>query len=194
MDNDTKKNEKGLLILISSPSGGGKNTVIKSLLKYFDNAVQLVTTTTRKKRDGERDGVDYHFISRKKFEEKLEKKDFVEYNEYSGNLYGTQWKDLNESISSHKIVLSQADVHGKKNLDLQKVPHLSIFLLPENLSILEQRITRRGGVSKEDMKKRLQAAEKEISNSEIYDHRIVNRQGAMEKTIEEIKNIIEKRL
>ncbi|PIZ95561.1 MAG: guanylate kinase [Candidatus Magasanikbacteria bacterium CG_4_10_14_0_2_um_filter_37_12] len=192
--NKQRQSKNGLLVLISSPSGGGKNTVIKSLLKYFVHATQLVTTTTRKKRVGEQDGTDYHFINREEFETKLKNGDFVEYNEYSGSLYGTQWEDLTNAVSNHEIVLSQADVHGKKNLDKQGVPHLSIFLLPENLDVLKHRITQRGGVSNEDMQKRLEAAEHEIETSKIYDYQITNEQDNMEQTINMIKGIIKKNL
>ena len=87
-------NHRGILVLISSPSGGGKNSVIRKLIDHIDDAVQFVTTTTRDRREGEINGTDYHFISRNVFEKKIEAGDFVEYNDYAGNLYGTEKEKL----------------------------------------------------------------------------------------------------
>ncbi|OIO19028.1 MAG: guanylate kinase [Candidatus Magasanikbacteria bacterium CG_4_9_14_0_2_um_filter_41_10] len=181
----------GHLILISSPSGGGKNSVIKEMIARFDNATQFVTTTTREKRDGEIDGTDYHFLSQKTFEEKLDAGDFVEYNDYAGNLYGTEKEKLETSLEKFDLVFSQADVNGKHSLDKLNIPHLSIFLMPESMDILRERIINRGGVSEEKMHERLHIAEEELETSKDYDYRVVNKEGELEKTVEKIRKIIE---
>jgi len=182
---------KGHLILISSPSGGGKNSVIKELIARFDNAVQFVTTTTREKRDGEIDGTDYHFLSREYFKRKIEADDFVEYNDYAGNLYGTEKEKLSASLETYDLVFSQADVNGKHSLDKLGIPHLSIFLMPESMDVLRERIINRGGVSEEKMHERLHIAEEELETSKDYDYRVVNKEGELEKTVEKIRKIIE---
>jgi len=183
---------RGILVLISSPSGGGKNSVIRELIAHFDDAVQFVTTTTRDKREGEIDGTDYHFISREKFKKKIENDDFVEYNDYAGNLYGTEKAKLEVSLKEHNILFSQADVHGKHSLDKLGIPHLSIFLMPESMDVLRERIINRGGVSEEKMHERLRIAEEELDTSKDYDFRVVNKEGALDETVEKIVGIIEK--
>ena len=178
--------QKGTLVLVSAPSGGGKNAIIHALLKHFTEAVQLVTTTTRDKRPGEKEGVDYYYISKDAFKKKLAEGEFVEYNEYADNFYGTQWGHLREALKTHKIVFSQAEVHGKASLDRLKVPHISIFLLPESLEVLKERIEQRGGTSKESLAMRLETAKAEIERAKIYDFPIVNKDGHMDDTIRQI--------
>lgn len=180
----------GKLILISSPSGGGKNSVIKALLAQFENAAQFVTTTTRVPREGEEHGKDYFYRTREKFEVMMKNGGFVETNEYAGNLYGTEQAKLDEFLSSYEIVFSQADVHGKHSLDALSIPHLSIFIMPESIDILKQRIISRGGVSEEKMNERMKIAEEEIETSKDYDFRIVNAEGKLEETVAEIGGII----
>ena len=182
----------GKLILISSPSGGGKNSVIKALLAQFENSAQFVTTTTREPREGEENGKDYFFRSREEFEAMMADSGFVETNEYAGNIYGTEKAKLDEFLGAFDIVFSQADVHGKHSLDALAIPHLSIFLLPESIDILKNRIIARGGVSEEKMNERMKIAEEELETSKDYDHRIVNAEGKLEDTVEEIKKIIKK--
>ena len=184
-------NHRGILVLISSPSGGGKNSVIRKLIDHIDDAVQFVTTTTRDRREGEINGTDYHFISRNVYEKKIEAGDFVEYNDYAGNLYGTEKEKLEASLEEHAILFSQADVNGKHSLDKLDIPHLSIFLMPESMDVLRERIINRGGVSEEKMHERLQIAEEELETSKDYDFRVVNKEGALDETVEKIVGIIE---
>ncbi len=180
----------GKLILISSPSGGGKNSVITALLAQFTNAAQFVTTTTRKPREGEKQGKDYFFRSREEFEALMKDGEFVETNEYAGNLYGTEQARLDEFLNTYDFVFSQADVHGKHSLDALAIPHLSIFLLPENLDVLKGRIVARGGVSEEHMQERMKIAGEELRTSTDYDHRIVNVEGKLDETVEDIVRVI----
>ncbi len=184
-------NKHGILVLISSPSGGGKNSVIRELIAHIEDAVQFVTTTTRDRREGEIDGTDYHFISRDVFEKKIEAGDFVEYNDYAGNLYGTEKEKLEASLEEHAILFSQADVNGKHSLDKLGIPHLSIFLMPESMDVLRARIINRGGVSEEKMHERLQIAEEELETSKDYDVRVINKEGKLDETVDEIAGIIE---
>lgn len=177
---------KGTLVLVSAPSGGGKNAIIRALLETFPRSTQLVTTTTREKRPGEQEGVDYYYISKKEFQDKLKEDAFVEYNEYADNLYGTQWKHLEEALETHPVVFSQAEVHGKASLDRLQVPHISIFLVPENLDILRDRIEQRGGTSDASLRARLETAKEEIDRAIEYDFAPMNKDGRMEETIQQI--------
>src|SRR3989339_507569 len=182
--------QRGLLVIISSPSGGGKDSVIRELLKIFPRSTRLITTTSRPLRPGNADGVDYHFVSQKKFEEKIKKGDFLEYNFYAGNYYGTEKIRLEKSSREHDIIFTQIEVNGKHNLDKAGISNLSIFLLPENLDILKKRIQRRGGLSPEIIAERLKTAKKEIAESVDYDYRIINKDGRLDNTISETARII----
>src|SRR3989339_2102838 len=184
----------GKLIIISSPSGGGKDAVINALIKIFPESTRLITTTSRPKRPGNKEGIDYYFISQDDFKNKINNGDFVEYNIYSSNYYGTQKKHLEEKLMNNKIVLSQLEVNGKHNLDKLHVPHLSIYLLPENLDILQNRIQRRGGLTAGQIKERMRIAELEIKESEDYDFRIINKEGRIQETIDKIAEIIQNKL
>ncbi len=135
--------------------------------------------------------MDYHFLSAEEFVTKIEQGDFIEYNFYAGNYYGTQKSHLAETLKNHSLVLTQIEVNGKHNLDKTGISHLAIFLLPESLDILRHRIKERGGVSEADLKERLTIAQKEIAESGDYDCRIVNAEGHLTETIEKIAKIIE---
>ncbi len=182
--------KKGLLVIISAPSGNGKDTVIEALLKIIPNSTRFITTTSRPPRPGNQEGVDYYFISKEEFENKIKNNEFLEYNFYAGNYYGTEKKRLEEMLSNHSVVFSAIEVNGKHNLDKAKVKNLSIFLLPDSLEILKNRIRQRGGVSEEIIEERMKTAKYEIENSLDYDYRIVNENGKLDETIDKLAKII----
>lgn len=181
---------KGKLIIISSPSGGGKDAVINALLKIFPNSARLVTTTSRPPRPGNKEGVDYFFISKNEFEEKIKQDAFLERNIYSENYYGVEKARLDESLKKHDLVFTQIEVNGKHNLDKSGIKHLAIYLLPENLDVLQARIERRGGLNKAQIDERLEVAKREIKASTDYDYRVVNVQGKLDETVEKVANAI----
>src|SRR3989339_783825 len=111
--------DKGLLVIISSPSGGGKDSVINAILKKIPNSARLLTTTSRQPRPDQKEGIDYHFISLKKFKEKIKRDKFVEYNFYADNYYGVEKKVLNKTLKNNDLILSQIEVNGKHNFDKQ---------------------------------------------------------------------------
>ncbi len=185
---------KGLLVVISSTSGGGKDSVIRELLKIFPNSARLVTTTSRLPRPGNQDGVDYYFITREEFEKRLDNDGFVEYNEYAGNFYGIEKSRLEESLVNNDIVFTQIEVNGKHNLDKKQIEHLSIFLVPDDFDNLAERIRGRGGVSEEKLKERLEIAKKEVEDSGDYDYKVVNVQGDFEETVRKVADIIHSHL
>jgi guanylate kinase len=145
-------------------------------------------------RAGERDGVDYYFISKSDFQAKLKAGGFVEYNEYNGNFYGTERAELERREAAHPLVFSQAEVHGKQSLDRLSIPHISVFLLPESMEVLRGRLEKRGGMTEADIQQRLAIAKEEIAASESYDLRIVNKEGFMESAVGEIAAYIDKKL
>jgi len=182
--------KNGLLVVISSPSGGGKDSVINALLKILPNSVRFITTTSRPPRPGNKNGVDYFFISKEQFEEGIKMEEFLEYNVYSENYYGTEKKRLAAALEKYDLAFTQIEVNGKHNLDKVGVPHLSIYLLPESLDILRKRIERRGGLTSTQIDDRLRIAKEEIEKSADYDYRIVNKEGKLEETVIEIAKII----
>ena len=184
----------GLLVVISSPSGGGKDSVINELLKEFSGSVRLVTTTSRLPRPGNIAGVDYYFISQAEFKEKIKNAEMVEYNNYAGNYYGIEKEKLSEALEKNEIVFTQIEVNGKHSLDQLGIKHLAIFLLPDDLNNLADRIRKRKGVSEKKIKERLETAKKEIEKSGDYDYRIINVEGEFDKTIAKIREILLKKL
>jgi guanylate kinase len=181
---------KGLLIIISAPSGNGKDTVIEALLKIIPGSTRFITTTSRPPRPGNQEGVDYYFISKEEFENKIKNNEFLEYNFYAGNYYGTEKNILENNIKKNKVVFLNIDVNGKHNLDKVKVKNLSIFLLPDSLEILKNRIRQRGGVSEEIIEERMKTAKYEMENSLDYDYRIVNEDGKLDETVDKLAKII----
>ena len=186
-------NQTGLLFIISSPSGGGKDSVINALIKMFPDSTRVITTTTRAPRPGNINGVDYHFITPEEFKQKLATGDFVEHNVYGGNYYGMQKKHLAELLATHPIVFTQIDVNGKHQLDDAHLRHVSIFLIPDNLETLRQRILARGGLTPKAIEERMKIAAEEITAAADYEYKIINKNGKMPETVAKIAEIIEKR-
>ncbi|MFA5128159.1 MAG: guanylate kinase [Patescibacteria group bacterium] len=184
----------GHLIIISSPSGGGKDAVIRGLIHKLPDAVKLMTTTTRPPRPGEQNGVDYNFVTRDEFEKMLRDGKMIEYNFYAENYYGTERQRLTDLLDKHNIVFSNIEVNGKKNLDAAGWNNLSIFLMPESEEVLKIRIETRGGLTPEKIKQRLETAISEVAESKIYDYKIVNYQDKLAETIEKAEEIINERL
>lgn len=189
-----KEQEQGLLVVVSAPSGGGKDSVIDALLKIFSNSIRLITTTTRPKRPGEVNGVNYHFVSPEKFQNLIINKKLIEYNFYANQYYGTQKSKLREALNKHKLIFSNIEVNGKRNMDNEGIKNLSIFLLPENMEVLHKRIVMRGGLAPDIIEERLQTAAKEIAQSNNYDYQVVNKEGQLKETIAQVAEIIKNHL
>lgn len=168
--------------------------MINALLKRFPNSARFVTTTSRPPRPGNREGVDYHFITQTDFQKKIEQGEFIEYNFYADNYYGTEKTRLTKALQKYALVLTQIEVNGKRNLDKAGIPHLSIFLIPQNLEQLKARIRQRGGLTEESIAERLAIAKAEIQASADYDYKIINAEGRLAQTTDKIAEIIEKKL
>ncbi len=180
------KETTGRLVVISAPSGTGKNSIINELLRRVPNATRLVTTTTRAMRPGEVEGVDYFFLDRNTFIHKVEQGDFVEHAEYVGNLYGMQKQHLYQALEQYDVVFANPEVQGKQALDRLEIPHIAIFLAPEDLDTLEERIVRRGGTDDQAVMERMTIAGEEMRQAKRYDKIIINREGKMMEAVEEI--------
>ena len=167
------KNQKKLIIL-TGPSGVGKGTVVKEILDKDKNIWLSISATTRKPREGEKDGENYYFLNQENFKEMIEQNLFLEWAEFAGNYYGTPLSSVNEKIKNGFTVLLEIEVEGAKQIK-EKFPNsLSIFLLPPNKAELERRIRNRGTEKEEAIKKRLSRANYEISASNEFDFALTN--------------------
>lgn len=180
----------GKLVVISSPSGAGKNSIIRRLLEIFPNSARFVTTTTRSLRPGEQEGKDYFFVSKEHFESMIQEDKFIEHNIYADEYYGSEKEKLSRVLEKYDFVFVAMDVNGKHALDAQYIPHLAIFLLPEDMSVLEERIQVRGGVDAQEIEKRLQTARLEVQDAGSYDAQVVNPEGKMEEAVQKIVQIL----
>ncbi len=167
---------KGRLVILSGPSGVGKDTVIDAWRAVNPLVERVVAYTTRDPRDGEREGVDYHFVSRESFLDMASKGDFLEHKEVHGNLYATPLRDLEAMLAASKIAILKIDVQGALSVFKLRPDAMSIFLLPPSWEELERRIRFRGTDDEAAIEKRLTNAKWEISQSERYSHQFVNDQ------------------
>jgi len=186
--------KQGLLVVISSPSGGGKDAVIRQLIKIIPRSARLVTTTTRAPRPKDQGGVDYHFTTKEKFEEKIKNGEMLEYAEYAGHYYGPEKKYFEDSLNNYDVVFTNVDIRGRQTLLKLNIPHLSIFIVPDNLENLRKRIEKRGGVAPQEMAERMDRAKKEISEAEKYDYKVINAEGKIDETVDNVAKIIQERL
>lgn len=182
------KYKKGLLIVLSGPSGVGKGTICKELVNYFD-AWYSVSVTTREKRDGEKNGKDYFFVTKEEFEQKIKDNDFLEYATYNNNYYGTLKSKINEHLDNNIDVFAEIEVNGAKNIKEIYTDSVLIYILPPSLKELEDRLRKRNTENEETIKNRMNITKEELKQIDIYDYVVVN--DDLEKTIEKVKNIIE---
>ena len=181
--------EKGLLIVISGPSGVGKGTVRDK----FVNDPQLnlafsVSMTSRQPRAGEQDGVDYFFVTRERFEEALKNDELLEWTEFVGNYYGTPLAPLNEKLAEGKTVFLEIEIEGALQVMKQFPDILSIFIVPPSFEELERRLRSRGTEDEATIEKRLEKAKEEISCRGRYKYNVIN--DDLDKAVREVYDII----
>ena len=181
--------ERGLLIVLSGPSGVGKGTVRKAIFDSEENDFQYsISMTTRKQREGEVDGVDYYFRSREEFEAMIEAGEMLEYAEYVGNYYGTPLTYVNQTLDEGKDVFLEIEVKGAKQVK-DKVPDgVFIFLTPPDLAELKSRIIGRGTDEMSVIEERMAVAREEIEMMALYDYAVVNDEVPL--AVQRIKDII----
>lgn len=167
------------IIIISAPSGVGKSTVIKELMRAFPNLVFSISATTRPIRQGEEHGKDYFFVSKEHFEQSISDNKFIEYATVYGNLYGTYYHTIKEQTSSNQWVLLDIDSEGLLNLkkELAHDPSLDIIdilLLPRSYDVLQERLQSRGTDTQEAIARRLKEAHLDIQKYQSYTYAIIN--------------------
>lgn len=180
----------GQLVVISGPSGSGKDTVIKHLTNQIPNSVRFITSNTRPARPREISGITYHTYTHAEFEQKIANGDFIEHNHHFGEYYGTEKQLLENDLAKYKIVFLNIDILGRDTLVNKNIPHLAIYILPESLDALEKRITRRGGLTTKQIHDRITSAQKEIEASKGYDYHITNHEGRLDETVAKIREIL----
>lgn len=179
---------KGLIIILSSPSGAGKSSLAKALLEIDNNLRLSISATTRKPRPNEQDGVNYYFKTKVEFEELVKQNQFLEHAKIYNNYYGTPKKHVENLLNQGLDVLFDIDWQGARSIKQNAVNAISIFILPPNLEILEQRLRNRASDNEEAIQLRMASAQAEISHSNEYDHIITN--DDFNDTLQQIHAII----
>lgn len=187
MSSDMKR---GMIIVISAPSGAGKTTLGGLLKKDFPDMYRSVSCTTRSARSNESNGKDYIFVSEEEFKEKVRSNEFAEWAEVHGNLYGTPKNLLEENLANGKDVLLDIDVQGAEKIRKLYPDGLFIFIMPPSVEALKSRLLGRQTENPASLEKRLKKAEKEMEYYSRYNYTIVNED--LKKAGEELKGIIEK--
>ncbi|GEL14323.1 guanylate kinase [Pediococcus cellicola] len=181
--------KRGMLIVLSGPSGVGKGTVRKAIFDQGGNDFQYsISMTTRKPREGEVNGVDYYFVSKEEFEHNIETGQMLEYAKYVDNYYGTPLKYVNETLDQGKDVFLEIEVNGALQVRKKSPDGVFVFLTPPDLMELKQRIINRGTEDMETINKRMKKAVEEIRMMQDYDFAVVN--DKVENAVESIKTII----
>lgn len=179
---------EGLLVVFSGPSGAGKDTVLKRLMEKEPGIRLSVSATTRSPREGEKDGTDYHFISRERFDALVAEDKMLEYAEYCGNCYGTPSEPIEKWQAEGCDVILEIEVQGGAQIKKKCPDCISIFVLPPSLEVLENRLRRRGTESEDVICKRLAAAKEEIAQALHYDYILVN--DDLEPAVDQMAGIL----
>ncbi len=165
---------QGNLIIISSPSGGGKGTLIKAVLKTVPKVGYSVSFTTREMRIGEQDGKDYFFVSRAEFERLVEQGEFLEYATVHDNFYGTSLNQIKKEIEAGHDIILEIDVQGAANVRTKIPEAVSVFILPPSFKVLAARLTARATEKKEDLALRLKNSFAEVNRFSEFEYVVVN--------------------
>lgn len=180
--------QKGKTFIISGPSGVGKSTVLHALMEHRKNLYFSVSATTREPREGEVDGVHYHFMDVDTFRTRIAKGEFLEYAEYVGNFYGTPMEFVDAAMDRGEDVILDIEVQGAIQVCSKRPETVRIFIAPPSWDILEQRLTDRGTDSQEKIQKRLLRAKVEFQTAHTYDYFVIN--DSVENAVREIDAIM----
>ncbi|MBQ6467976.1 MAG: guanylate kinase [Clostridia bacterium] len=167
-------NKTGILIVLSGPSGCGKDTVLSQLIDSNEDIKVSISMTTRAPRAGEIDGVDYYFVTREYFEKKIADGSMLEYAEYNGNYYGTPKAPVDEMLRNGISVVLEIEVQGAEKIRKLYPDAVSVFLLPPSLNALEYRLRTRGTEDEETLAHRLYIGEQEIKRAGEFDYYVIN--------------------
>lgn len=182
---------RGLLFVLSAPSGAGKDSVIDAALKQGMNFYVVPSVTTRAPRPGESEGHPYHFIGQERFEQMVSNDELIEYAKVHDHWYGQPRKPIQEHLNAGKDVLLKIDVQGAATVR-KKVPGaIFIFLVPESLEVLASRLVHRNTETPEELAQRLETARAELAEQHRFDYVIMNRQGHLAEAAEKLWSIME---
>ena len=191
--------KKGLLVILAAPSGTGKSTICRELIKNNKNWNFSVSVTTRNPRDGEIDGKDYKFISNSEFEHFVKFGDFIEWEIVHGNKYGTLWSTIDDALDSKKVLILDIDVKGAMSIKEEYEDQaILIFIEPPGLNINEQketlneRLVKRGNEQELAIKHRLKRFETEMEFKEKFDYDFINEK--LDKTIDKVEKLIKRNI
>jgi guanylate kinase len=179
---------KGILFIISSPSGGGKGTLIQEILRTVDNISYSVSYTTRKMREGEIHGKDYFFISPDEFRNLAAQGDFLEYANVHGNFYGTLRRQVKTETDAGRDIILEIDVQGAESVRAKMPEAVGIFILPPSFDVLRRRLTARQTESRDDLQLRLRNSKTEVQDYKKFDYVVINEEKAV--AVENLKSII----
>lgn len=182
------QNNRGVLIVISGPSGAGKGTICKALLEKHKNIYLSVSATTRLPREGEVEGVNYYFLTKDDFEEKVRNNGFLEYANVHGNFYGTPKVNVEKMLEDGKDVILEIDIQGALQVKENFKEGVFIFILPPSMEELKQRIIKRGSETEESLMTRFKNAYKEINYVSKYNYAVVN--DTLEVAVAKVEGII----
>jgi guanylate kinase len=183
------ENKRGVLFVISGPSGVGKGTLRKELFKRMEGLTYSVSCTTRQPREGERDGVDYRFIDMETFMNYVKENKFLEWAKVHGNYYGTLESDVRKLLDEGHDIVLEIDVQGALQVKNKMPEAVLIFIMPPSEEELIKRLDRRGTENDRELEERIKNAKKEILESKKYDFIVVN--DDLKKAVEELEKIFE---
>ena len=178
---------KGLLLVVSAPSGCGKGTILGEILKD-DSFYYSISATTRAPREGEQDGVNYHFITKEEFEQRIAQGGMLEYAQYCGNYYGTPKKEVEQIRDAGRDVILEIEVEGAMKVRALCPDAVFLFIAPPSVEELRRRLNKRGTEAAEVIEERVSQAARELSYADRYDYIIVN--GELEKAIQDFRTVV----
>jgi guanylate kinase len=180
--------DRGLLFIVSAPSGTGKTTLVEKLVQQIPNLCLSRSYTSRPARTGEQDGVDYNFITRQRFEEMARAGEFLEWADVFGNYYGTCAADTERCLASGQDLVLVIDVQGARQVRRRGTASIGIFVLPPSAEILEQRLRGRSKDSEEAIRKRLDVACREVGEFATYEYVVIN--DELDTAVERLRAIV----
>lgn len=180
--------KRGVLIVISGPSGAGKGTICKALLEKHEDLYLSVSATTREPRNGEIHGVNYYFLTKDEFRKRIDSNDFLEWAEVYGNYYGTPKSSVEEMLNEGKNVILEIDIQGALKVKENCEEGVFIFILPPSMQELKQRIINRGSETPESLMRRFTSAYQEINYISKYNYGVIN--DKVEDAVRKIENIL----
>jgi len=183
-------NPKGILLVLSGPSGSGKGTIVSQIVANHPDFALSVSLTTRDPRPAEIDGVHYRFVSREEFERQIKEGDVLEYTEYCGNFYGTRESLVDELLEKGINVILEIEIEGALNVKKLRPDAVLLMILPPSYEVLENRLRSRGTNTEDDIKRRLDTAKKELEHLNEYHYCVINETGKSDIAAENVCEIV----